>query len=171
MYALFWLLPQMVTKLVGDKSSRRREVMKAMGMQTGMYWGAEYLVMLLLCMLSNLVFLVVGHCYDLRFFTGNDWTLMAVFLLIWANCLVALALLLSTLFDSAHTATATTNCILFGGCMGTEMIMSRVFGSPQLSTAARDALQLVPQFGLYDGLTALSDAVVFDGPGLTWDDL
>jgi len=171
MYALFGMLPMMVMKLVGDKESRRREVMKAMGIHTSTYWAVEYLVMVLLCNFYHIVFVAAGHVAGLRFFTVNDWSLMMVFLFIWANCLVAMALLLAAMFDSTRTAAAATSCVLFGGCMGTEMIMSRVFSSPQLSVALRDLLQVVPQFALYDGLTCFSDNVVFHGPGVTWSDL
>ena len=85
--------------------------------------------------------------------------------------MIAGAFLLSVFFDSSKTAIVFGYCAVFGTGILAASLIAPFFENPDTSAFTLFLLQLVPPFALHRGMLELRNFVIFDGPGITWDDV
>jgi hypothetical protein len=93
----------MLFNLVYEKERRLRTIMKMHGLGDWAYWTIQYCWFFALQFVFTWVLILFGSGINLSFFRRTDYSFQFVFYLLWTNCLVAFAFLLSSLFRSSKT--------------------------------------------------------------------
>lgn len=101
-FGLSFLLPVFVLTLVREKEDRILIMMKMHGLSTFTYYLAHYLHFFFLQAVCSLVFILSGVIFRLKFFTETDPGVYIIALLVWANTMIALAFVLSLIFNKSR---------------------------------------------------------------------
>jgi len=153
MLVLQLLFPVMLQQLVYEKAMRLRIMMKMHGLSDGVYWLVTFCWYLVLSVVYFVLLLVFGSAIGLKFFTLNSYGVQIIFFLVFSLVQISLAFLLSTVFQSASTATSFGFVYVFALSFMASFLMSNLLD--QQSPAAI-WLELIPAFALYRGLYEMS---------------
>lgn len=166
------LLPLMLFNLVYEKERRLRTIMKMHGLGDWAYWTIQYCWFFALQLVFTWVLILFGSAINLSFFRRTDYGFQFVFYLLWTNCLVAFAFLLSALFRSSKTAVTVGFLYVLGtGLVGYLLVQQFVSQGYWWVVF----LELVPGWALFRGLYEMSQyafrASYQDDQGMTWSKL
>ena len=97
------------------------------GLKMRVYWTILYVFYFVQYMVMILVLWGAGAATNLRTFTLHSPGILIVFFILWGNCMIAFAFLLTTFFTSPRTATVvlllvTVLSVQAGGTLGYSII-------------------------------------------------
>jgi hypothetical protein len=97
------------------------------GLKVRVYWTILYLFYFAQYMVMILVLWAAGAATKLRTFTLHSPGILILFFVIWGNCMIAFAFMLTTFFTSPRTATVvlllvTVLSVQAGGTLGYSII-------------------------------------------------
>lgn len=171
-WVLQLLLPVMLVSLVYEKEHKLRTIMKMHGLGDRAYWSIQYVWFFLINFVYSWVLIGFGSLIDLAFFRLTQYSFQFVFYLLWVNCLIAFAFLLSTLFRSTRTAVVVAFLYVFGTGLVGYLLIQQFIASNHWWVVF---FELVPGFGLYAGLWEISQyafrAAYQGSEGMTWSKL
>ena len=98
-------LPLIAATVVIEKEARLRALMQMMGLRMKFYWLAEWMYNSAVVLLVNLLAFSIGALFNLAFIT-RSFTVIVVLIFLWSQCLVAMAVLSSTLYSHLLTSYA-----------------------------------------------------------------
>jgi hypothetical protein len=98
-FGVTFLLPIFVLILVKEKEDKIVIMMRMSGMSYLTYYFSNYCHFMALQILNNIVFILTGVAFGLKFFTRTDPAIYIILFLLWANVMVGMAFLLSLVFD------------------------------------------------------------------------
>jgi hypothetical protein len=146
-FGVSFLLPIFVIILVQERENRILVMMSMNGMKSWAYYSSHYITMLILSVLSAAVFISTGFASGLTLFTQTDMTTLIIVFFIWGNAQIALAFLLSTLFNKSRLALVITFLLVLCSVI-VSLSISQLFAT----TSAPTALFLWPPFAFYRAL-------------------
>lgn len=150
------LLPVMVNLLVYEKQCRIRVMMRMQGLGNAAYWTINFAYFGSLYLLYMFMIYIFAYALQLTIITNNSFSASFVFLLVYGVFQVIFAFFLSTLFQSAKTATISVVVyLLCGGLLG-EFLLKPYIEGETIPEGAIIALMQIPAFALYRGFYELS---------------
>lgn len=161
-----FLFPVFLRFLVMERSARLRSMMASMGLRRLQYWFGTYLSLLILHLLCALVLIVVGLAMDIPFFTANTPVSYIVLFFLWANNLIALAMLFEPFFSNPETAQVVGWLfILLVNLIGGPYVGRRL-ADRNTSESTWSAVMLLPSFA-YMRSVYFAGALNSGGKGVT----
>jgi hypothetical protein len=142
--ALSLLFPVMLYGLVLEKEEKLVQMMKMNGMRISTYWLVYATFNLLLALLTNVIFFMLGYIVlDTPFFKKTSAGLLIIVALGWILAQIGLAAFLQTLLDKARSA----NIVGYIFAIWTMMIGSTLsIGVYQVPNEFPGWLQAIPPF-------------------------
>ena len=139
------LFPVFLYSLVLEKEQRLVQMMKMNGMRITNYWFVYFIFSMLLCLVTNLVFFLMGaFVLKTQFFEKTSALIIIVVALGWALAQISLAAFVQTFLSKARSA----NIIGYIGAIWTMMIASTLnIGVYQVPDEFPVWLQILPPTG------------------------
>ncbi|TRY70235.1 hypothetical protein TCAL_12705 [Tigriopus californicus] len=168
-----FIVPPLMKRIVHEKQTGVKELMKLMGLPSWMHWVSWFLNAIITSLITILI-IVLLVCVEWKPDTGrvfdySDPFMIFIFFLIYAMPLILMLFAISTFFDSPNLALATgviVHVLTFIGpatSINDEVYMTMAFGSKM-------ALAIMPNVGLWWGIKILT-IEEGKGSGLQWNTL
>ena len=119
-------MPLIAVILVSEKAGKQRSLMVMMGLKIRWYWLAEWLWNSFLTLLINLVFFVICAVGNVQFLVRSP-AILLLMLLLWSQCVVAMAVLSSCLYRRVITASIGNYVFVFFSFLIASTIMGLAF--------------------------------------------
>jgi ABC-type multidrug transport system ATPase subunit len=105
------------------------------------------------------------------FWLNNSFLAYFFLVFLWGHTLIAFSFLISTFFSNPRTATVIGYSLILASGLLSQNLLRNYFDNSYTPNSTIFGVAVVPQFSLYRGLNALSDAVVFNGRGMKWSEI
>jgi ABC-type multidrug transport system ATPase subunit len=169
-WILHFLMPVFVDAVVYEKEHKLRDMMRMMGLKTGVYWWMQYFFDWLLYFASASVLIIFGNVLGLRFFRMNDPALYVILIALWGFTLIAMSLFASTLFRTTQASTITLYFFVILAGIAGNVTISMLSDEPSTPDSTWAIVSLIPTFALTRALTALSTGASGRNPGIRMAD-
>eukprot|EP01137_Pigoraptor_chileana_P029004 Opistho-2@13608 len=164
---LSWIysVSMLVKGIVHEKELRLKEVMKMMGLKTGIYWAGWYIQGLVFMVTSSICITVIIKSGGLLIYSSGS--VIFVFLLAFAMATISLSFLISVFFSRAKLAAACAGIVYFLSYLPYVIVMRE---TETMSSSQKGAACLLSTTALGVGAAYLSD---FEqrGDGLHWNNV
>ena len=168
-YVFQLTFPVILGSIVYEKERKLDVIMVMMGLKMNTYWLVTYIFSFLLYFVAFLILWAAAAIFQFRFFTINDGGAIFLLFFFYGHCQVSFSFLMSVFFNKSRTATVVGYILVFITGLLAGQVITEYFRSSDTPEALVFILTIIPQFALYRGLIVLSNAVSFDGPGLSMD--
>ena len=115
-----------VSVIVSEKAGKQRALMLMMSMKMPYYWLAEWIYNSFVVTLINVLFFAVALLGNSKFMLRSP-ALILLILIVWGQCVIGMAVLLSCLFRRPGTASTGTTLLLFMLYLGGNTLNQMVF--------------------------------------------
>lgn len=143
-----------------EKELKLRESMRVMGLLDSAYWLSWSLVNVFMALIASLLLCGAGAAFQFGFFLNNDFLTYFLLFFLFGISMVPVAFVVSTLLDSASTATTLGFVIFLVGSL--IQFFSPVIYQETGPLPAKIIMSFFPFIMLAKGLTDLSSATSSD---------
>mmetsp|Transcript_12303 Transcript_12303/g.40386 ORF Transcript_12303/g.40386 Transcript_12303/m.40386 type:complete len:2003 (+) Transcript_12303:62-6070(+) len=157
MFLIQLMLPVMLQRIVYEKESRVRIMMKMQGLNDETYFVVSMTYYIILYVAYMFVLVLFGSLVGLKFFLLNDYGIQILFYFLYGCVQVSFAFCVKSLFKTTKAATVTGYLYVFGTTIASQVIIDEFIESKVISNASLVALECIPCVGLYRGLYELAN--------------
>jgi ABC-type multidrug transport system ATPase subunit len=126
-FAVSFLLPTYLYRLVLEKQSKLRVMMRIMGLYDSTYWFVNYVLDFALYVVVAVLFVAIEIITRVKFFVETSPLILFWMFFLWGTTQVSLAYFLSTLIRRTRTATVVGYMIVIVSVITAEILVSNIY--------------------------------------------
>jgi ABC-type multidrug transport system ATPase subunit len=126
-FAVSFLLPQYLYRLVLEKQTKLRVMMRIMGLYDATYWLVNYVLDFALYVIVAILFVAIEIITRVKFFVETSPLILFWMFFLWGTTQVSVAYFLSTLIRRTRTATVVGYMLVIVSVITAEILVANIY--------------------------------------------